>query len=99
MTLHLLQQADLRNVYNFVSRTKNLKHHLRAELLKSTFVLYRLPFQQIYYAIIIIIITDNSFYSNDKFTTYKDKEIPVQAWTSPEGSKRLRLPDYKTVGT
>jgi hypothetical protein len=23
------------------------------------------------------------------------KEIPVQAWTGPEGSRRLRLPDFK----
>jgi hypothetical protein len=27
------------------------------------------------------------------------KEIPLQAWTGPEGSRRLRLPDFKTVGT
>jgi len=26
------------------------------------------------------------------------KAIPLQAWTSPEGSRRLRLPDIKTVG-
>jgi len=25
--------------------------------------------------------------------------IPLQAWTGPEGSRRLRLPDFKTVGT
>jgi hypothetical protein len=29
----------------------------------------------------------------------KGKAIPVQAWTGPEGSRRLRLPDFKTVGT
>jgi hypothetical protein len=29
----------------------------------------------------------------------KDKAIPLQAWTGPEGSRRLRLPDFKTVGT
>jgi len=27
------------------------------------------------------------------------KEIPLQAWTGPEGSRRLRLPDFKTIGT
>ena len=27
------------------------------------------------------------------------KAIPLQAWTGPEGSRRLRLPDFKTVGT
>jgi hypothetical protein len=24
----------------------------------------------------------------------KGKEIPLQAWTDPEGSRRLRLPDF-----
>jgi hypothetical protein len=27
------------------------------------------------------------------------KSNPVQAWTGPEGSRRLRLPDFKTIGT
>jgi hypothetical protein len=25
------------------------------------------------------------------------KAIPLQAWTDPEGSRRLRLPDFKTI--
>ena len=29
----------------------------------------------------------------------KGKAIPVQAWTGPEGSRRLRLLDFKTIGT
>jgi len=29
----------------------------------------------------------------------KCKAIPLQAWTGPEGSRRLRLSDFKTVGT
>jgi hypothetical protein len=29
----------------------------------------------------------------------KGKAIPLQALTSPEGSRRLRLPDFKTIGT
>jgi len=29
----------------------------------------------------------------------KGKTIPIQAWTGPEGTKRLRLPDFKTVIT
>jgi U3 small nucleolar RNA-associated protein 14 len=29
----------------------------------------------------------------------KGKAVPLQAWTGPEGSRRLRLPDFKTVGT
>jgi hypothetical protein len=26
-----------------------------------------------------------------------EKAIPLQSWTGPEGSRRLRLPDFKTV--
>jgi hypothetical protein len=27
------------------------------------------------------------------------KAIPLQAWTGPEGSRSLRIPDFKTIGT
>jgi len=29
----------------------------------------------------------------------KGKAIPLQAWTGPEGCRRLRLPDFMTFGT
>jgi len=29
----------------------------------------------------------------------KGKAIPLQTWTGPEGSRRLRLPDFKTICT
>jgi hypothetical protein len=29
----------------------------------------------------------------------KGKAIPLQAWTGLEGSRRLKLPDFKTIGT
>jgi len=29
----------------------------------------------------------------------KGKPIPAQVWTGLDGSKRLRLPDFKTIGT
>jgi hypothetical protein len=29
----------------------------------------------------------------------KGKAIPLQAVTGPEGSRRLRLPDFKTIDT
>jgi hypothetical protein len=28
----------------------------------------------------------------------KGKTIPLKAWTDPEGSRRLRLPDFKKIG-
>jgi hypothetical protein len=29
----------------------------------------------------------------------KGEAIPLQALTGPEGSRRLRIPDFKTIGT
>jgi len=29
----------------------------------------------------------------------KVKAIPLQAWTGPEFSRSLRLPDFNTIGT
>jgi len=29
----------------------------------------------------------------------KGKAIPLQAWTGPEGFRKLRLPDFMTFGT
>jgi len=34
-----------------------------------------------------------------KISSLLDKAVPLQAWTGPEGSRRLRLPDFKTIGT
>jgi len=34
-----------------------------------------------------------------KLFKVKGKAIPLQTWTGPEGSRRLRLPDFKTVST
>ena len=41
--------------------------------------------------------TDN--YSSTSEARVKDKAVPLQAWTGPEGSRSLRLPDFKTIGT
>jgi len=35
----------------------------------------------------------------DYYSRVKGKAIPLQAWTGPEGSRSLRLPDFKTIGT
>ena len=29
----------------------------------------------------------------------KGKAITLQAWTGPEGSRRFKFPDFKTIGT
>jgi len=28
---------------------------------------------------------------------YKDKSVPLQAWSGPEGSRKLRFPDFITT--
>jgi hypothetical protein len=35
----------------------------------------------------------------EKGIKLKSKEIPLKARTGPEGSRSLRLPDFKTIGT
>jgi len=30
---------------------------------------------------------------------HKGKAIPLQAWTGREGARRVRLPNFKTIGT
>jgi hypothetical protein len=37
--------------------------------------------------------------NNNNNNNVKDKAIPLQALTGPEGSRRVRLPDFKTIGT
>jgi len=37
--------------------------------------------------------------TNETLPKKKSKAIPLQAWRGPEGSRRLRLPDFNTVGT
>jgi hypothetical protein len=34
----------------------------------------------------------------DHIITAKGKKIPLQTWTDPEVSRRLRPPDFKTIG-
>jgi hypothetical protein len=40
----------------------------------------------------ILVVFDRNYY-------VKGKTIPLQPWTGPEGSRRLKLPDFGTVGT
>jgi len=39
-----------------------------------------------------------NFISNNN-NNNNNKAIPLQAWTGPKGSRRMRLPDFKTIGT
>jgi len=44
-------------------------------------------------------VQEISEYFSAKCPCKTDKATPLQAWTGPEGYKRLRLPDFKTIST
>jgi len=46
-----------------------------------------------------LILKYNDFRDMSVSLVSKGKAIPLQAWTGPEGSRRLRLPNFKTIGT
>ena len=56
---------------------------------------------------ILIILQPNLSWSDDYVILECDtvckkgngKAMPLQAWTGPEGSRKMRLPDFKTIGT
>jgi len=47
---------------------------------------------------IFYIISLAALFGGENVIEHK-KAIPLQAWTGPEGSRRFRLPDFKTIGT
>jgi hypothetical protein len=46
---------------------------------------------------VIILMHLLVFYEDVYIYIYKGNAIPLQALTGPEGSRRLRLPDLKTI--
>jgi hypothetical protein len=46
-----------------------------------------------------ILCSDNDVSTGTaKIMTYKGKAIPLEVWTGSEGSRRFKLPDFKTIG-
>jgi len=43
----------------------------------------------------VIVYVNLKVYSAPKYT---GKGIPLQVWTGQEGSRRLKFPDFKTIG-
>jgi hypothetical protein len=52
---------------------------------------------------ISLLFTDFYLLTQDVLCLYlwerNGKAIPLQAWTGPKGSRRVRFPDFKTIGT
>ena len=50
---------------------------------------------------VLIIKHSNPFEATTLYTVSKGKgkAIPLPAWTGPESSRRLSIPDFKTTGT
>ena len=49
--------------------------------------------------LILLVLVCISFVIIGGINPGKGKAIPLQAVTGPEGSRRLRFPDFKTIGT
>jgi len=45
-----------------------------------------------------VYVSDNAEKCFETYTYIKCKAIPLQSWTGPEGSRKLRLPDFKKIG-
>ena len=39
----------------------------------------------------------NNFYDNFSVSTPSYKSVPLEAWSGPEGSRKLRFPDFMTT--
>ena len=48
---------------------------------------------------LVVQVTEKRSVWENSILASKGKATPLQAWTGPEGSSRLRLPDFKTIGT
>jgi len=47
----------------------------------------------------LVFVMEAVFYkAGNESLHIKGKAIPLQAWRGPEVSRRLRLPDFKTIG-
>jgi len=57
-------------------------------------MVYTLRFIPLQNAVCFIILT---YLVPVLFTFYKGKAVPLQAWTGPEGSRKLMLPDFVTT--
>jgi len=64
-------------------------------ILEPSGLVMRLLYLYLYY----IILQFNTTLSYSSFYSKKGKAIPLQAWTGPEGSRKIRIPDLKTIGT
>ena len=45
------------------------------------------------------ILDFSKFYTGSRPNMCIGKAIPLQVWAGPEGSRMLKLPDFKTIGT
>jgi hypothetical protein len=56
-------------------------------------------FRHFFSKIIRRTIHEGKTMTDDEYSGTKKKAIPLQAWTGPWDSRRLRLPDFETIGT
>jgi len=44
-----------------------------------------------------VIVEQTPRMSQNQYVHVKGKAVPLQAWTGPEGSRKLRFPDFMTT--
>jgi hypothetical protein len=75
------------------------KSIIRAEALMSVIMPYIVPNSKICTGVIIIFCNIWYIVSDQTDFVRRLKAIPLQTWTGSEGFRRLKLPDFKTIGT
>jgi hypothetical protein len=88
MTLCVVQFSETSCYFLSVFKSKYFPRH--PVVLSDTFTLYNPGLTP--HTKFIVILKKN-------FVSQKDNEIPQQDYSGPEGSRKLRFPDFETIGT
>jgi hypothetical protein len=96
---HLLSNAYWRYLYSDVKNCLSMKLTTRPSLAHTWSTAWLL----LLLLLLLSLFVHFSIVSFSNYALYmylvNGKAIPLQAWTGPEGSRTLRLPDFKTIGT
>jgi hypothetical protein len=87
----------MQGIYTHIPETNNVPKQYNVAAILS--LLFMVPTSLIIIIIIIIITVKNFIQYAMSLNYLKANPIPLQALTGPQGYSRLRLPDFKTIGT
>jgi hypothetical protein len=83
-----------------------LTNYNSVRILKAAFVVYQKHPLQLFFIVapcmlllLLFLFQLMHIFTHSKNSKGKGKAIPLQAWTGPQVSRMLRLPDFKTIDT